>query len=367
MSTANTIPHEILLKRLRSYLDRYFDLDHRIESFQNRRFYSLEVELTNKCNRECAYCYNCSSRHPAFKDLPFEAVMELLEQAAEYGIRSIGWLGGEPTLYSRLEEVLRRSKELGIENVLFTNGSLLTGKLWKSIGPGVDRMMFHLDTVDENTFIHINEIPPPAARSLLAITLRNLNGILASGFDPDRISLYVVLLRPTFLTLKQTLDWAINDNKLGTVTMYPMVRAGRALKTLPDAGLTKEELKRAFEMRAQCENRPELLLLGPSEYCKHYQLTMAYVQVDGEVTPYAGVPGGYGNILTNSLGKILEAHYEPLSFSRLVSMSGLDNTNVLYPCKLCPNCSLCFGTRTSALNELGLINSGDPFCWMEVA
>jgi MoaA/NifB/PqqE/SkfB family radical SAM enzyme len=363
MQVVDTVEHAVLGERLRFYLDRYFNLDRRIEAFRQRRLYSLEVELTNKCNRECCYCYNCSSRCSAVADMPFEPVVKLLKEAAEYGIKSMWWLGGEPTLYPKLEEVLKCSRDLGMENVLFTNGSLLGEGLWKRIRRTVDRIMFHLDTVDEESFIQINNISPVAGRRMLAATMRNLDGVLASGFDPDRISLYVVLFRPTFRTLPQTLEWALSEKGFGTVALYPMVRAGRAARMFSACDLTKGEIKRAFELRAECEERPELLLLGPSEYCKHYQMTMAYVRVDGDITPYAGLSTDCINAHVHQLTKVLDHHFPYLSFSSLVTADGSLNVELGNPCGGCPNSTLCFGTRTSAFNTSGSISAGDPFCW----
>ncbi|MEE9615258.1 MAG: radical SAM protein [Thermodesulfobacteriota bacterium] len=352
---------ETSTERLEAYLNRYSDLDKRIEAFKDQRFYSLEVELTNRCNRECNYCYNSScfaSRQP---DLPFEIVQKNLMDAYRYGMKSIAWLGGEPTLYPEIDKVLAVSKSFGFENILFTNGSLLAPELWERIGPTVDRIMLHLDTIDEETFIKLNRISVEESRRIFDQTLKNIDNILNCGFDPDKISLYMVLSRPTFKTIDRSLSWAISEKGFGTTMLYPMVRAGRGKNVDPDTSLNVQEIKEAFEIRAQIEGRPELLLLGPSEYCKHYQLTMAYVRVDGQVTPYAGMPGGDGNVFEEPLSSILERNYKELSFQDLV---GPDGTNRLEGmCGVCSNSEFCFGTRTSALNEAGSECLSDPFCW----
>jgi len=217
--TTGITAHGVLLDKLRRYLQQFYDLDERLRAFEERRFYSLEVELTNRCNLECRYCYNSSSRSWRVPDVPVEFVTRLLAEAREAGIRQISWLGGEPLLYPHVQEVLEASRSQGIENVLFTNGVLLTPKRWHDIGPLVDRIVFHLDTIDADTFVTMSNTASGEGRRTLDHIVRNLQNVVGTGFDRDRVYFYVVLARPSLEPLEETLHVAMGEMRVGTTAI----------------------------------------------------------------------------------------------------------------------------------------------------
>ncbi|MBI5765460.1 MAG: radical SAM protein [Planctomycetes bacterium] len=353
--------HAVLLEKLRAYLRQYYDLDERVRAWEERRFYSLEVELTNRCNRECFYCYNSSGRSCGIPDLPLDFVQRLIAESRAAGIRQIAWLGGEPTLYRELPAVFETAAQNGIENVLFTNGSLLTPSLWAHIAPLTGRIMFHLDTIAPDVFVALNNVTQLQGRRMLAQTLDNLDHILASGFSPDRIYFYVVLTRLAAERLHETLEFALIHKRLGTTALYPMVRTGRACSTSSTWALNRHELRELYGLRANLEHRPELMLLGPSEYCKHYQLTMAYVDVHRHLMPYAGLANPEFEIGQRSLSTLLSNHYGALSFSTLGRPD--PSFGLTGVCHRCRHSTFCFGTRTTAFNVIGTATQSDPFCW----
>jgi MoaA/NifB/PqqE/SkfB family radical SAM enzyme len=348
--------------RLRGYLCRHYNLEERLVAFAERRFYSLEIELTNVCNQECLYCYNWSRRQSATPHLQLENVSRWLYEAHNVGVREIFWLGGEPLSYPHLEKVLEISVDIGMSNTILTNGTLLTPTKWSKLKPLVRRLIFHLDTIDPRTFCEINDVTPSQGRQLLARAIANLENIRSEGAADLDVILYLVLLRPTLATLAETLHWAFDKGLVDTTALYPMVRAGRAQELPADWALSLPELRKGFELRAEAERRPELLLLGPSEYCKHYQLTMAYIDVDGYLSPYAGITEPRFSTTGQDLGYLLSSHYEKLSFSNLGRPD--PSAGLLEPCGGCLHSDLCFGTRTTAFNHLGSIRDRDPFCWL---
>lgn len=360
-ATNESTSHRVMLDRLRCYLQQYYDLDGRLQAFEERRFYSLEVELTNRCNLECRYCYNSSAQNCKTPDLPFDFVKRLISEAREAGIRQISWLGGEPLLYHHLTEVLKAAHLNGIENILYTNGSLLTPRMWRQIGPHVSRLVFHLDTIDPTTFAIVHSASTVGQSGMLFQIIDNLDAILDAGFDPARLCFYIVLARPTLKGLRETLCFALQDRKVGTTSIFPMIPVGRTGVTVASWVLSPSDIRYACELRAQEEGRPELLLLGPSEYCKHYQATMAYVDIEGRLLPYAGIGRGECSLFKMRLGDALAKHYSPLSFVDLFSSDGRNRIDG--PCGQCENNLYCFGTRTSCFNLTGSIHASDPLCW----
>ncbi|RLI26897.1 MAG: radical SAM protein [Candidatus Hecatellales archaeon] len=78
--------------------------------------------LTGRCNLSCGHCYASRFRG----ELEKGEVVRLVGEAAELGVEYINFTGGEPLLYPGFEEVLKETRDRGIEVGVFTNLTLLT-------------------------------------------------------------------------------------------------------------------------------------------------------------------------------------------------------------------------------------------------
>ena len=79
--------------------------------------------ITEKCNRKCKHCF----RFIDVKELSFEDNIKILMKLNEMETKMITWTGGEATLYPNIELLIKKAHELGINNNLITNGTLLNG------------------------------------------------------------------------------------------------------------------------------------------------------------------------------------------------------------------------------------------------
>jgi AdoMet-dependent heme synthase len=109
---------------------------------------NLEIALTKACNLKCSFCHDSvlSSNSSFGLHMPPGAVKRILEDAASYGLLRARYSGGEPTLYPDLEEILRYGKDLGLYQVIFTNGMNVTSrqlKSWKELNVGEVLMSLH--------------------------------------------------------------------------------------------------------------------------------------------------------------------------------------------------------------------------------
>lgn len=97
-------------------------------------FHFLWMELTPQCNLSCVHCYADSSPHrPLDGRMQLADWMDTLDQAADLGCKRAQFIGGEPTLYPGLAELIEHARSLSFEHLeVFTNGTVLTDKL-KSI------------------------------------------------------------------------------------------------------------------------------------------------------------------------------------------------------------------------------------------
>jgi hypothetical protein len=84
----------------------------------------FELQLGHLCNDRCVFCVSglLTSRGKA-PLLPVEDLHRALEGAAAAGYRRVTLLGGEPTIQPSFLDVVRRAVALGMEVVVFSNGS----------------------------------------------------------------------------------------------------------------------------------------------------------------------------------------------------------------------------------------------------
>lgn len=107
-------------------------------------FRTIQIHPTRKCNLACLHCYSSSS--PQMKEmLDIEALKRFLEIAFNNGYNNISVSGGEPFLYSHLEEMLKFTKELGYQNTMASNGMLLQSARNQAILEYVDLIAISLD------------------------------------------------------------------------------------------------------------------------------------------------------------------------------------------------------------------------------
>lgn len=96
----------------------------------------VRVKPTNTCDHNCFYCgYNPSLEY--FRNhtinrrdfIPSPKMEEILSDFKEMGVKAVTYSGGgEPLIYKHIVETLRRTKDLGIELSIITNGQNLEGE-----------------------------------------------------------------------------------------------------------------------------------------------------------------------------------------------------------------------------------------------
>ena len=92
------------------------------------------LSLTERCNMKCVHCYEGNEHFEMKETLSFEKWISLLDELYEVGCVNICFIGGEPTLYSKLPELIDYAYDKGFKQiVIFTNLSYLSEKLLASI------------------------------------------------------------------------------------------------------------------------------------------------------------------------------------------------------------------------------------------
>ena len=82
--------------------------------------FSLSIEPTNACNRDCLHCLR--NKVDPSEMIPLHLVDRILSQAKKLGVKDISLTGGEITVYPRLRELIGMIAGYGFNVGMVTNG-----------------------------------------------------------------------------------------------------------------------------------------------------------------------------------------------------------------------------------------------------
>jgi cyclic pyranopterin phosphate synthase len=150
----------------------------------------LRVSLTDRCNLRCHYCMPAEGLEwlPRAEVLTDDEVSRLVRIGVErLGITEVRYTGGEPLLRKGIVGLVARTKELGVEVALTTNGLGLRHLAGPLADAGLDRVNVSLDTVRADTFAELTR------RDRLGDVVDGLAAAHAAGLRPVKVN--AVLMR----------------------------------------------------------------------------------------------------------------------------------------------------------------------------
>ncbi|MBN1774395.1 MAG: radical SAM protein [Deltaproteobacteria bacterium] len=157
---------------------------------------NVDVNIGKACNLRCRFCSNGDPLPEELRWADAAMVEAEIRMRRREGAESVGFLGGEPTLYPHLERIVRAARELGFSRIaLCTNGTRLADAdlLERLLDAGVTRVAVSIHSHCRTVEDHITRRPGSFERKVLA--LRNLVAAERHGRLPDGVSLNTVLHR----------------------------------------------------------------------------------------------------------------------------------------------------------------------------
>jgi cyclic pyranopterin phosphate synthase len=159
-----------------------------------RPLHDLRISVTDRCNFRCTYCmpkevfghdWEFLSRELL---LSFEEIARLTRIFVGLGVRKVRLTGGEPLLRKDVESLVAILAAIeGVDDLtLTTNGSLLERKAAALAAAGLDRVTVSLDSLDDATFMRMNDVEFPVAKVLDAI-----DAAAAVGLGPIKVNVVV--------------------------------------------------------------------------------------------------------------------------------------------------------------------------------
>ncbi|WP_328385569.1 radical SAM protein [Streptomyces sp. NBC_00400] len=88
------------------------------------------LEVTGFCNEHCDHCYADSSPQGTHGTMTVDDWKGVIDQLAEIGARDVQFIGGEPTLYPYLHELISYAHGAGLAIEVFSNLTYVREHLW---------------------------------------------------------------------------------------------------------------------------------------------------------------------------------------------------------------------------------------------
>lgn len=104
----------------------------------------LEVQITLRCNLRCRHCYIGPQKEIELRVDDIKKIMDDFQKMQ--GLRAL-ITGGEPLMHGDFDEINALLPEYALRKVLFTNGTLLTGKKLKKLN--VDEIQISIDGLEK--------------------------------------------------------------------------------------------------------------------------------------------------------------------------------------------------------------------------
>lgn len=116
-----------------------------------------EFDLSNCCNHKCDFCtFNYIKDRSV---LSTSVVKKSVKEFSDGGVKSINWTGGgEPLLHKDFSDIARYTNFLGIEQGIFTNGSLLNEEKIDAILDTHSWIRISIDAGTKDTYKKIRKV-----------------------------------------------------------------------------------------------------------------------------------------------------------------------------------------------------------------
>jgi cyclic pyranopterin phosphate synthase len=153
----------------------------------------LRISVTDRCNFRCVYCmpkevfgsdYQFLHRDQI---LTFEEITRLAGLFAAHGVRKLRLTGGEPLVRRDLPALVAMLAQIpDLDLTLTTNGSLLARHARALKAAGLKRVTVSLDSLDDETFMKMNDVDFPVSK-----VLEGMDAAAGAGLGPIKVNMVV--------------------------------------------------------------------------------------------------------------------------------------------------------------------------------
>lgn len=148
-----------------------------IPSNVTKKLNTVWYEVTQSCNMKCLHCYEGGEHKPGKDLLTLHDWKNITHQLKEIGIGRVIVIGGEPTLYKHIEELLVFLHREEIKTTLFTNTYPINNELMNTILKTRPEIKVSLYGINANVHDAITGIQGSFDKLINTITFLGKNGI----------------------------------------------------------------------------------------------------------------------------------------------------------------------------------------------
>lgn len=316
----------------------------------------VELELTEKCNLKCKFCYN--SQNPLVSD----RIFEIIERLHEMRVLEVVLTGGEPLSHPAFLDILKKSCEYFDKVMVQTNGTLIDGdmaKILKSRGVYGVNVSLHGCKKSHEKLTLIDGSYQLAYEALNNLCAEGVNTASNFVLTTENISDFPRVIRMLH-------DMGVNGM---TLTRFTPIGIGGSNAYLSVSGdQLIQVLEQAELFRKSCLNRGFYVILANSvpycalpkhlkhysEYC-HFGASRFYIDINGNV-----LMCGMSRL---QIGNILDETFVEMKRKSNIYCNHISGMDVPEYCKMCVNFRQCRGgCRAAALACYGKFNGFDPYC-----
>ena len=317
------------------------------------RLLSIEIEFSRVCNFRCSYCY-VDEKIDCGSELTREEIKDVILQAKALGARKIIILGGEPSIYPHLVEMLLFLSKEGLEIEMFTNGSGIDTALATVLANEKVRVALKMNSQNE-------QIQDKLAGKKGAFTIikRALAALKAAGYPSKELFLAIstVICQHNIKELPSLWQWLREEN---IEPFFEVLTPQAHAIENSWLGVSPSELKDLFTTLSKIDQEkfdrhwePQPPLVGNK--CMRHQVSCV-VTATGDVMPCVGVTIALDNIRRTGLKSILKN-------SEVVNNLKNFRETIKGECRSCEKAAECYGCRGAAYQLTGDYLASDPTCW----
>ena len=320
---------------------------------------TINWAVTNRCNFKCSHCY---SRNDPEDELDFDTLAGCIRHAADSGVLSINFGGGEPLLRDELLEISEFAVQCGMRVSMNSNGYLIdSGKAGELKEKGFSKIGISIDSHLPEVHDDFRGIRGSHERAVKAIAYLNEAGI--------ETSISTVICRINNNDVNDLIEFALR-NRVKQLNFHNFKCSGLGYSNKDKLDLSSEEWKdfyitalKAKENTKQLEislDDPIIALLGTNSnesmvkgsICGKLSLN---IKTNGDITPCGFIP--------MVIGKITELNLKEVWKNSPV----LEKMRHKTPAGKCTGCSRyddsLGGCTARAIALTGDMNNPDPHCW----
>lgn len=113
---------------------------------------TLEIDATNKCPLDCPHCIWKDFRERV-NSLQPEALLRVVREAKDIGVRSIHWTGGgDPLAHPTILQAVQLATSLGIKSGMFTSAVAMTPKVAEVLLANLSWVRVHVDGATRESY-----------------------------------------------------------------------------------------------------------------------------------------------------------------------------------------------------------------------